>query len=495
MKIRIFATLNDISGYLGAFLWVFGFIILSPLLVTIAFSAESLVFSDVVPFLVPSAISLVAGFSLKRNFDFTQLDGRRALIAVVVCWVCAAALGGLPFVFALGLGFIDAFFEAMSGLTTTGITLLSELNTLPESILFWRSLSQWLGGLGILTFFMLLVFKGGAAHQLYRAESHKIFSERPAPGMFSTVKILWSIYGLFTGLTAVLLVFEGVSIFDSINHALTTLSTGGFSTHDASIDYFRQAGFIRYRWIEWTLIFSMTLGGISFVVHYRILRGEIKALWSGFEVKLFWKLIGGGCLLVMLSHVVKFGLSDLLDLFRYSLFQTISILTTTGFGTKSISSSFFPALAKQVFLVFMLIGGCVGSTGGGFKVLRIGILGKMLGREVKKSTFPRRSVTSLVVEGESIPEKEISRISSLFFAWLSILVFGAMITALFSKLDTLAAFSGMFSALGNVGPSFISHGEMVNLNPVVKVTFIVGMLAGRLEILPVLLLFRRRAWR
>jgi len=192
--------------------------------------------------------------------------------------------------------------------------------------------------------------------------------------------------------------------------------------------------------------------------------------------------------------VLKAGQENVSDTVRYSLFQVVSILTTTGFATKHIGSDFFPALAKQIFLVLMVVGGCVGSTGGGVKVLRIGVLLKMVRRQLNRVIHGRSAVSLVVVDGEAIPAEEVRRISALFFAWMLLLVLGSGVTALFSGLGPLESASGMFSALGNIGPCYMSVSQMSELAPIVKVTYILGMLAGRLEILPILLLFSPKAW-
>lgn len=481
--------------YLGTLLWVYGFIIPMPLILVPFLPDAGFTSSTILPFLIPSVVSLSLGGLLNRSIKLKPISGNGAIVVVVLGWFTISAIGALPFMVGLGLGFIDAFFEAVSGFTTTGITLLTGLDELPKTLLFWRSLTQWVGGLGILTLFSVLVFKGEASHKLFGAESHKVISERPAPGLFSTLKILWSIYSLFTAIVAVILLAEGVGWFDSLNHALTTLSTGGFSPHDASVDYFRQAGFGNYRLIEYTLIAGMTLGGISFVIHYRVLRGKISSLWDSMEIRLFWKIIAGATLLVFLNHLRVHGFGGVLKAFRHSLFQVIALLTTTGFGTKDIGGSFFPAMAKQVFLFLMVVGGMVGSTGGGLKVFRIGILWKAVKNQVKKTVNPSRAVSPLVVDGKSVPQEEIGRISALFFAWVVFILGGGMIAAFFSDLSPLAAASGMFSALGNIGPSYVPLNQWSSLHPLIKITFTIGMLAGRLEILPVLLLFSRKVWR
>jgi trk system potassium uptake protein TrkH len=173
----------------------------------------------------------------------------------------------------------------------------------------------------------------------------------------------------------------------------------------------------------------------------------------------------------------------------------MAVLTTTGFGTRDIGSDYFPALSRQLFLVMMVIGGCVGSTGGGFKVMRVVVLERLMNREIFKLRVPGRAVTSLVIDGKPVSAEESHRIAALFFSWVALLVAGGGLTALFSNQDALASLSGMFSALGNIGPCYISVEDMIRISPVVKITYIFGMLAGRLEILPVLLLFSRQAWR
>jgi len=197
----------------------------------------------------------------------------------------------------------------------------------------------------------------------------------------------------------------------------------------------------------------------------------------------------------LLTHPAAVDVGELEPSLRYTVFQVLSLLTTTGFGTKDIGSDFFPALSKQLFLVMMVIGGCVGSTGGGFKVLRVVILNRLMLRELFKLRAPGHASTGLVIDRKALPDEESHRVAALFFAWMGLLVLGGGITALFSDQGPLASFSGMFSAVGNIGPCYISVPDMIGIHPVVKVTYIFGMLAGRLEILPVFLLFSRRAWR
>jgi trk system potassium uptake protein TrkH len=212
-------------------------------------------------------------------------------------------------------------------------------------------------------------------------------------------------------------------------------------------------------------------------------------------MRLFWTILGGAAGLIALSHFLEFGLTDVADTVRHTLFQAVSILTTTGFATKDIGGSYFPALARQIFLMLMVIGGCVGSTGGGIKVLRIGVLFKSVWRQVRRVIYGRASVNPITVDGDPVDVEEVRRVAGLFFAWVALLAAGGMITAVLSDHSPLAAASGMFSALGNIGPCYISVKDMTQLHPVIKVVYIIGMLAGRLEILPIVLIFTPQAWR
>jgi len=490
-----FVHLVPVLDYLAALLWTFGLLVLMPLIV-VGLDARG-GHTDVSPwsFIIPAVAAFAVGLALKRRRGFRPLDSRGAMLVCALAWAVLSALGALPFYLELRIGYLDAYFETVSGFTTTGITMLRGLDRMPRSLIFWRAFIQWLGGLGILTFFLMVVSAGGSAHRLFSAESHKIFSKRPAPGLFHTLRILWAIYAGFTVLTAAALALEGLSVFDAVAHALAALSTGGYSPYHASVGYYRDAGFRHFAAIEYTIIFAMLLGGTNFFIHYRVLTGGFRALWDNLEVRLWWLMLAGATALVAVDHFVKFGFENVSDTIRNCLFQVVAIATTTGFATRDIASDYFPSLAKQAFLILMIVGGCVGSTSGGIKVLRIGVLLKMVGRQIRRAMHGHRAVNLLTVDGEIIRPEEIRRIAALFFAWVALLAFGGGVTALLSSLGPLEAASGMFSALGNIGPCYISVEAMTQLDPVIKITYLLGMLAGRLEILPILLLFSRRTWR
>jgi len=499
-----YTKVKSILHYTGKILFYYSFLILIPL-IFILIDSKSRVTTTA--FLIPALISLVIGLIFPKLFKTKSIDLSSSMLLCAVVWIAISIIGALPFMLGIDAVFVDGFFEAMSGFTTTGITVFSGLDAMPQSILFWRSLTQWLGGLGVLSLFLLILFNTGGSHHIFGAESHKISSSRITPGLFNTVKSLWIVYGILTMTAALTYFFEGMTIFHAVNHALTTLSTGGFSPHDTSIDYYRQTGEHNFRLIEYTVAFFMLLGGINFLVHYRILRGDFKAVWDTEEIRTWWKVLLVFIFLIMLNHFYKntgieffrtSGIKTILlkleEVFRYSVFQVIALITTTGFGTKDIGASYFPALAKQLFLIMMVIGGCVGSTAGGLKITRIVILKKLVNREIFKLRFNNRTLSKIKLDGVLLSDDEVFRTAALFFYWMFLLLVGGAITAMFSNLTGWQAFSGMFSALGNIGPCYISVPEMINLSPIIKLTYIIGMLAGRLEILPVLLLFTRKSW-
>jgi len=504
-----FRRISCIFHFIGNLLEILGLILLFPLIIVLIYwgrMGDGWVTATA--FVIAALISFSLGMILRHVFKPSALDITGSMLICALSWLVVSAIGALPFVIATPSNYLNAYFEAMSGFTTTGITIYSGLDNMPRSILFWRALTQWLGGIGILSFFLVLTFQAGGAHHIFGAEGHKISARRPAPGLFHTLRIIWAIYAIFTLLAAAVLAIEGMPVFDSVCHALTALATGGFSPHDSSIEFYRLTAHPNYRLIEYTLAFIMMLGGINFLVHYRLLTRDFKALWDNVEIRYWWRLIAAFVIIIMIERLYRTGafealftrgtpvnLGEFERSFRHSIFQVISILTTSGFATKNIGSDFFGVAAKQLFLVMMVIGGCVGSTAGGFKVLRIAILNRLMFRELFKLRTSSKASTGLIIDRKIIPEDEVHRIAALFFTWMVLLLVGGVITALFSNQGPWQSFSGMFSAMGNIGPCYISGGDMINIHPVVKLTYIFGMLAGRLEILPVLLLFSRKAWR
>jgi len=500
-------TANVVLHSLGLLLTVLGFVLLLPLAFAVLAGEFRQGYRTLLAFAVPSAASFVLGLGLKTLFRRGEPNGLQAMLICGVGWLACSALGGVAFVIGIGAAYLDGFFETMSGFTTTGITMFTGLDRMPRSILFWRSLTQWVGGLGILTFFLAVVYQSGSAHNLFGAESHKIETRRLVPGIAHTVRILWGIYAGFTVAVVAALALAGMSVFDGICHSFTALSTGGFSPYDESIGYYGRIAHPHYAWIEYILVVAMLIGGTNFLIHYRVLTGSPKAVYDNTEMRYWWGLIALFVGVVAAERMIRLNAlagvefagsgfwKEVESTFRGVLFQVVSIITTTGFGTRDIAGAYFGNVARQLFLVMMVVGGCVGSTGGGIKVLRVAILAKLMKREVYRVRVPLRAISTITLDGKPVEPNEVRRVSGLFFTWVVLLVVGGVVTAFLSDLGGYESFSGMFSALGNIGPCYITVPQMSQLHPLVKITYILGMLAGRLEILPVLLLFSPRAWR
>lgn len=493
MSITIPKNLRYSLGPLGQLLISMGVVILLPLFVGFYYSEWNYLGADwYVGYLIPAITAMGLGFILERKFEVRDLNLVQGLFLTGLAWIIISFFCSIPFILVQKMPLIDAYFEAVSGFTTTGITMITNLNPLPKSLLFFRSLIQWIGGLGIITFFIYIGIKGISEHVLFRGESHKIKSSRPVPNLMRTVTYLWIIYGSFTLALTLLLWIEGTTFYDAITHSFTTLSTGGFSPHNASIAYYRINDFPNYKLIEYTITIFMVLGGTNFVIHYRVLRGKIQNLWNNMEMKMWWGILGISTVLIMYESGV---FNQIEPVFRNTVFQVAAIATTTGYQTEYIGSEFFGGLARQIFLILMVIGGCVSSTGGGIKVRRVGIMIKGIWNRIKRASRPREMLTPLVVDGDKVDRIELERVFIIFGSWIFLLVIGGLVTALLSNHGALESFSGMFSALGNIGPSYLSVAEMASLNPIIKIVYTFGMLVGRLEILPIFILFNREVWR
>jgi len=501
--------INSICFHLATVFRIGGVLLFLPIFAGILWDDHFCFSPFIIAFLIPGSVTLILGIILKKVTTSVPLSLRDSMFICTLSWVFLSLLGAIPYTIILHTHYLDAFFETMSGFTTTGITMFTDINTLPRSILFWRALTQWIGGLGILSMFIVLGFKGGAAaNKIFSAESHKVSLHKPFSGIFRTAKVLWTLYISFTIAETGLLSILGLDFFDALTHSLTTISTGGYSIYDNSIAHFRMAGYTHAHLIELVIILFMICGGINFLIHFRFWTGDIKSIWDNSEMRYYWVLLIGAVLLIIFSFTKSFegmytdfngnqvyGFKAVLFHIKDIAFQVVSILTTTGYTTRDIGSAYFTPIARQLFLIFMVVGGCAGSTSGGFKILRITILNRLVGNRLFRLNASRHSRIPLIVDGKVIDEKEIQSVLTLFFLWISLIIIGGMITAVFSPHNGWQSFSGMFSALGNIGPCYLSVSQIIDLHPVIKLTYIFGMLAGRLEILPVMLLFSRKFYK
>ncbi|RLF07245.1 MAG: hypothetical protein DRJ60_03100 [Thermoprotei archaeon] len=455
-----------------------GLVLIAPIIVAVIYSEYYAIPSFLIPMMIGLSIGLVVCKDLGFPVKLTLVD---AMAISSIGWLIAAALSSIPYFMVLNMRPLDAYFEAFSSLTTTGMTLIPRLEEIPKSILFWRALGQWIGGAGVVLITTLLLFgrEGIIAWRLYVAEARE---ERLAPTVRDTVKNIWLIYTFYTVACAIVLMILGLKPFDAICHALTCLSTGGFSTRTNNIGAFNNLA------VEVALMVFMIIGAVRFSLHYKMFTGDVKSFVKDLEFKTFILILVVSSLIASMDLMFKYHMS-LEEAFRIGFFHTISVGTTTGFTTSDLAT--FPSLSKAVLLILMIIGGCMNSTAGGIKVWRLATLVKIAKHEIEKILIPPEAVRSLKLGGKALKESEIIRVASFFFMYI---IFALVATSvmMFFEGDFVGCMSGAFSAMATVGPFYASP---LTFSFESKIVLIISMWAGRLELIPVLLLFVPKLWR
>lgn len=434
--------------------------------------------------IVASAILLI--FRLRKE-DQRRINAKDGLAIVGASWVGLSLLGALP-VFLSGVvpTFTDAFFEITSGFTTTGATIFTDVEILPRGILFWRSLTHWLGGMGIIVLYVaLLPALGPNAFQLYKAEAPGITAERTDPQIKETAKKLWGIYFLFSFLEITLLMIGEMSMFDAMCHTFGTMATGGFSTKNASIGAYGP-------YIQWVVISFMFLAGTNFILHYQWIRGRPKALFFNEEFQRYAFLVVA-LVPVFALVLMKTGLSS--QPFRDAAFQVVSILTTTGYTTANFD--LWPNALRLTLVLLMFIGGCGGSTGGGMKVVRVLLSIKVAFRSIVQSAFPN-AVLPVRFNAKAISDRLIIAVVSYFIVFILLFVSGTVCFLIIEGCDLITATTACVSALSNIGPGLARVGATQNFAWVSipgkwLLTFL--MLSGRLELYSVLIFLVPSTWR
>ena len=480
--------LSIVAKTIGLLLMVFSFAQIPPLVVDLIYTE-----GEYISFLYSFLLTVLGGLVLWWPFREVKKDFRlREGVLIVVCfWIVLSLFGTLPFLITDSiskLSFSDAFFESMSGLTTTGATVLSQLDDLPKSILFYRQQLQWLGGMGIIVLAVaVLPLLGVGGMELYHAESSGIAKDRLTPKLRNTAIALWKIYVSLTVLCAIGYFFSGMSIFDAISHSFSTVAIGGFSTHDGSIGYFNSPA------IEMIAMFFMFLAGINFSLHFvawnnRSLVDYIKDS----EFKTYSMVLICSTIIVIAALSFNSQYESSSETLRHSLFQTISIATTTGFTSQNFSS--WPA-AIPVFLIMMsFIGACVGSTGGGIKVVRILVMFRLGMKEIHKFIRPNAQV-SVKLNKSSINEKALVSVLG-FFSLYAISFFLILMLLMFAGLDQVTAYSATAATMNNLGPGLGDVAQNYgSLGEVAKWILSFSMLIGRLEVLTIIAIFHKAFWR
>lgn len=442
-------------------------------------------------FLLSALISACVGgvlYSCCRSSK--DLSLREGFAVVTFGWTVFAVFGALPYFFAGAIvSPLDAIFETMSGFTTTGSTILTEIECLPESLLFWRSLTHWLGGMGIIVLSLaILPMLGVGGMQLFKAEVPGPTADRLKPRIQDTAKMLWGVYFLLTMAETVLLMFGGMTFFDALCHSFATLATGGFSTKNTSIAAYDSS------YIDYVITLFMILAGVNFALHFQVLRGRARDLFRSEELRVYLEIIIFATLIIMVFNWYGGIYPGLGENLRYSLFQVSSIITTTGFGTADFE--LWPVVAQYLLVILMFVGGCAGSTGGGMKVARILLLFKHAQAQVFRLIHPR--AIRLVKLGNRPVDREVMQAILGFFAlFIGVFVIASMLVAA-SGMDLVSAGAAVIACLANIGPGLGSVGPVDNFAHVPafgKTVLIVCMLMGRLELYTVLVLFFPSFWR
>ncbi len=426
---------------------------------------------------------------LSRKYRTRNMSTRDGFLLVTFSWLAASFFGSLPFYLSGAIpGFADAFFETISGFSTTGASILTSIETLPRSMLFWRSLTHWLGGMGIVVLTVaILPLLGIGGLQLIRAEAPGPSVDKLTPRITETAKLLWFIYIGFTIAETLLLMLGGLDLFDALTHTFGTLATGGFSPKNSSVGHYNSA------YIDGVITFFMIVAGINFALHYRILSGRVKTAFADTEVKAFLGIFVVATVVIAVSlHGSVY--TSIGTCFQYASFQAASILTTTGYATTDFEQ--WPYISQVILFMLMFVGGCSGSTGGGIKVIRIVTLFKQGFNEMKYLVHPR-GIFSLRISGKPVRKQIVYAISGFFFLYIAILLIVSFVVAL-SGQDILTSMAIALATLGNIGPGFGNIGPAENyafLPDTVKWFLSVAMLIGRLELYTVLVLFTPTFWR
>jgi trk system potassium uptake protein TrkH len=446
--------------------------------------------SDLMALLIAAAVTFACGMTtwLATRARFNRdLRPKEGFAIVSLVWTTFSVFGALPFLISGAIpSFTDAFFETMSGFSTTGATILTDIEVLPHGLLFWRSLTHWIGGLGIIVLSIaVLPFLGVGGMQLYRAELRSA-ADRLTPRITGTAKILWGVYVTFTFVEAALLMLGGMSLFDALCHSFGTLATGGYSTKNASVGAYGSA------YIDWVVIFFMLVAGTNFSLHYRFLKGDFKVYFRNSEFRFFISLIGLAVIVILTDTAMHYD--SMQRAFRDTLFQVSSILTTTGYGTADYEQWSFTS--QFVLFMLMFFGGCAGSTGGGMKMMRVHVLIKFVYAEITRLVHPH-AVIPVRVGKQALSREVVANIVGYFILYMLVFAAGVLVmTGL--NLDMRTAFGAVAATLSNIGPGLGAVGPTDNYADIPttgKWVLSALMLMGRLELYTVLILLSPSYWK
>ncbi len=468
---------------IGVLLLIEAGLLLLPLIVALIYQETPL------PFLFTILILCGVGLPLALlPHKDRKIYAKEGFVCVALSWILLSAFGALPFVFDGAIpNYIDAFFETVSGFTTTGATLLAEIESLPRGILFWRSFTHWVGGMGVLVFLLAILPSDNARTiHLMRAEVPGPTKGKLVPKLRQSALILYKIYIVLTFIQIIALLIAGLPLYDSITTSLATAGTGGFAVKNASIAAYANPA------AEWIVAIFMLLFGINFNLFYFALIRKFSAIWKSEELRAYLLICVTSCALIVWNTYSMFA--SIGDSIRAAFFQVTSIMSTSGFFT--VNFDLWPAFSKTILVILMIFGACAGSTAGGLKISRLLILKKTAVRELKYLLHPK-SVHVIRMDEEVIPEETVHATSGYFvlYAALNLLFFGLVSLDGFDLVTNLTA---VFTCINNVGPGLSLVGPVGNFSifsPLSKILLSIAMLVGRLEILPFAVLLSPSVWK
>lgn len=455
-------------------------------------AAVSLIYgetSDMAAFGITSAV-LCVFFLLfgRKKPENGRIYGKDGLVIVAAAWILWSVFGALPFYLSREIpSYVDALFETVSGFTTTGSTILTDIEALSYGMNFWRCLTHWIGGMGVLVFVMVVTsLDDKSSMHLMRAEVPGPEADKFVPKARETAKLLYAMYLALTVAEIIFLLAGGMNLYDSIIHSFSTAGTGGFANHNSSVAYYDSA------YIDGVITVFMILFGINFNMYFLLLIKDVKSVWKNEEVRAYLGIIVAATLVITCNVLSIY--KEPLKAFRYSIFQVASIITTTGFATADFN--LWPELSKCILLLIMVIGACAGSTGGGVKVSRFLILWKSILKQVKGMLHPK-SVNVVKVNGKKISNETLQGVYAYFSAYVFVFGISVLLVAL-DNFDFATTISGVLTTLSNVGPGISRVGPIENFQSfsvLSKIVFSMDMLIGRLEIFPFLMICSPSFWR
>lgn len=459
-------------------------LLLVPVLVAVIYQEKcGIVF--LIPIVILCLLFLVAG---RKRPEHGQIYGKEGMVIVALAWILWSLFGAMPFTLSGYIpSYVDAFFETVSGFTTTGSSIIPDVEVLPHCLLFWRSFTHWIGGMGVLVFVLVVTSldRKNSMH-LMRAEVPGPEKDKLVPKAMSTARILYGMYLILTVIEMVFLVIGGMNLFDSMIFSFGSAGTGGFSNYADSVAHFNSA------YIDGVITVFCALFGVNFALFYFMILGDFKSILKNEELRTYILLIAGATAAIMLnihSLYPTIGKS-----FRYAVFQVVTVITTTGYSTADFAQ--WPMFSKAVLMMLTVIGACASSTGGGIKVSRLLVGMKCVKREIVQLAHPK-SVGIIRVGGKKVSSDVLRTIYIYFIAYVGILI-GSVVLVSLDNFDFETTFSAVLTTLGNVGPGMAQVGPMGNFagfSPFSKLILCFDMLAGRLEIFPFLVLFTAPAWR